>query len=113
MLAGDENMGEYKDALGRINNRSITVEIGDKTPQNPLARAVTILPYKNLDVVQLTPLGVYSNTFLINIISTPDGRNTYYKEFRLHYKYRLAETDRYKEVKAILRMEYNPRADEL
>ena len=113
MLAGDESFGEYKDALVRINKRSITVVIGDQTPQNPLARAVTIQPYRNIDVVQLTPLGVYNNTFLINIISTPDGRNTYYKEFRLHYKYRLAPTDRYKEVKAILRMEYNPREDQL
>lgn len=113
MLAGDETFGEYKDAEDRINDRSITVVIGDKTPQNPLAREVTIESYKNIDVVQLTPLGVYNNTFLINIISTPDGRKTYYKEFRLHYKYRLEETSRYKEVKAILRMEFNPREDQL
>lgn len=113
MLAGDESMGEYKTALERINDRSITIVVGDQIPQNPLARAVKIEPYKDIDVVQLTPLGVYNNTFLINIISTPDGRRTYYKEFRLHYKYRLNQNDRYKEVQAILRMEYNPRADQL
>lgn len=113
MIAGDESMGEYKTALERINGRSITITVGNQIPQNPLARSVNIEPFKDLDVVQLTPLGVYNNTFLINIISTPDGRNTYYKEFRLHYKYRLAPTDRYKEVQAILRMEYNPRADKL
>lgn len=113
MLAGDETFGDYKTALERINDRSITVEVGEQTPQNPLARAVTISSYKNIDVVQLTPLGVYNNTFIINIISTPDGRHTYYKEFRLHYKYRLQETDPYKQVQAILRMEFNPRADQL
>lgn len=113
MLAGDESMGEYKTALERINDRSITIVVGDQIPQNPLARAVKIEPYKDIDVVQLTPLGVYNNTFLINIISTPDGRRTYYKEFRLHYKYRLNQNDRYKQVQAILRMEYNPRADQL
>lgn len=113
MLAGDESMGEYKTALERINNGSITIVVGNQTPQNPLARSVNIEPYKNIDVVQLTPLGVYNNTYIINIISTPDGRKTYYKEFRLHYKYRLAKTDRYKEVQAILRMEFNPRADQL
>ena len=113
MLAGDESMGEYKTALERINDRSITIVVGDQIPQNPLARAVKIEPYKDIDVVQLTPLGVYNNTFLINIISTPDGRRTYYKEFRLHYKYRLNQNDRYKELQAILRMEYNPRADQL
>ena len=113
MIAGDEIMGEYKTALPAINNRSITVVVGEKTAQNPLARAVTIEPYRNIDVVQLTPLGVYNNTFLINIISTPDGRKTYYKEFRLHYKYRLLATSPYKEVKAILRMEFNPRANQL
>lgn len=113
MLAGDESFGDYKTALKGINDKSITIVVGGQTPQNPLSRAVTIEPYRNIDVVQLTPLGVYNNTFVINIISTPDGRRTYYKEFRLHYKYRLAQTSPYKEVKAILRMEFNPRADQL
>ena len=56
MLAGDEIMGEYKTALERINDRSITIVVGDQIPQNPLARAVKIEPYKDIDVVQLTPL---------------------------------------------------------
>lgn len=111
MLAGDETFDEYKTGLDKINKRSIMVTIGDKTPQNPLARFVTIEPYKTLDVVQMTPFEVYNNTYLINIISTPDGRKTYYKEFRLHYKYRLEKTDPYKEVQAILRMEFSPRAE--
>ncbi len=111
MMAGDEELGEYKTGYDRINERSIIITIGDQTSKNPLARNVTIAPYKTIDVVQLTPFETYDNTFLINIISTPDGRNTYYKEFRLHYKYRLNEADPYKEVKAILRMEYSPRAD--
>lgn len=125
MLAGDENMGEYKTALRRINERSIVVSVGEKTAQNPLARFVTIQPYKaryqpetsseppykTIEAVQMPPVDIYDNTYLINTISTPDGRKTHYKEFRLHYKYRLNSTDPYKEVKAILRMEYNPRAD--
>jgi hypothetical protein len=111
MLAGDEEFGEYKTALGRINEKSIMVTMGEQTSLNPLARHATIAPYKTIDVVQLTPFEMYDNTFLINIISTPDGRSTYYKEFRLHYKYRLNGSDPYKEVKAILRMEYSPRAD--
>ncbi len=111
MLARDENMGDYKTALSRINQMSIKINIGDKMTQNPLARFVTIEPYKTIDVVQMPPVDIYNNSYLINIISTPDGRSTYYKEFRLHYKYRLQSSQPYKEVKAILRMEYNPRAD--
>ena len=111
MLAGDEEFGEYKTALERINARSIKVVVGEQTSENPLARNVTVEPYKTIDVIQLTPIDMYDNTFLIHIISTPDGRSTYYKEFRLHYKYRLNPTNPYKEVKAILRMEYSPRAE--
>lgn len=111
MLAGDETFGDYKNALNNINRMSIKVTVGEKMAQNPLARAVTIEPYKTIEVEQMPPIDVYDNTYLINIISTPDGRSTYYKEFRLHYKYRLQPTDPFKEVKGILRMEYNPRAD--
>ena len=111
MLAGDETFGDYKNALNNINRMSITVTVGEKTAKNPLARSVTIKPYKTIEVEQMPPFEVYDNTYLINIISTPDGRSTYYKEFRLHYKYRLQPTHPFKEVKAILRMEYNPRAD--
>lgn len=111
MLAGDETFGDYKTALDNINRMSIKVVVGDQTAKNPLARAVTIEPYKTIEVEQMPPIDIYDNTYLINIISTPDGRSTYYKEFRLHYKYRLQPTHPFKEVKAILRMEYNPRAD--
>lgn len=111
MLAGDENFGDYKNALNNINRMSITVTVGEKTAANPLARSVTITPYKDIEVEQMPPIDIYDNTYLINTISTPDGRSTYYKEFRLHYKYRLQPTHPFKEVKAILRMEFNPRAD--
>ncbi len=111
MLAGDQNFGDYKNALDNINRMSIKVTVGEKTPENPLARFVAIEPYRSIDVVQLPPSDMYNNTFIINIISTPDGRSTYYKEFRLHYKYRLNSTQPYQEVKGILRLEYNPRAD--
>ena len=111
MMAGDETFGEYKKALDKINQRSIIVEVGDKTPQDPTARKVTILPYRTIDVQAMPPTGIYDNTFRINTITTPDGRSNYYKEFRLHYKYRLTSSDPYREVQAVLRKEYNPRAD--
>lgn len=111
MMAGDESLGDYNTALDRINKRSIKVTIGNQTPYDPSAREVKIETYKGVDVVQMAPKGIYDNTYLINAISTPDGRSTYFKEFRLHYKYRLNPTDPYREVEAIMRMEYNPRAE--
>lgn len=111
MLAGDEEMGDYITALTRINARSIVVNIENQTDYNSAAKHVTIESYKDIDVEQLPPSGIYDNTYLVNIISTPDGRSTYYKEFRLHYKYRINPTDAFKEVKGILRMEFNPRAE--
>lgn len=121
MMAGDEDMGDYKTARKRIVSQSIILEIGDQQPENPLARNLTIRAHDAVDdvdatpadVVQLTPIGEYDNTFLLNVIRTPDGRATYYKEFRLHYKYRLQPTDTYREVNAKLRYEFNPRVDNL
>ena len=119
MMAGDESFGDYKTALKGINTKSIVLEMGEQLPENPLAKTVTIKPYVGtgkdtpVDVVQLTPIGEYDNTFLLNVIRTPDGRATYYKEFRLHYKYRLAPNVPYREVNAKLRYEFNPRVDNL
>lgn len=119
LMAGDEDLGDYKAALDRINTKSIVLEMGDPLPENPLAKGLTIKPYVGygatnpIDVVQLTPIGEYDNTFLLNAIRTPDGRATYYKEFRLHYKYRLQPTAPYREVNAKLRLEYNPRVENL
>lgn len=119
LMAGDEDLGDYKAALDRINTKSIVLEMGDQLPENPLAKGLTIKPYVGdgatnpIDVVQLTPIGEYDNTFLLNAIRTPDGRATYYKEFRLHYKYRLQPTAPYREVNAKLRLEYNPRVENL
>lgn len=121
MMAGDEDLGEYKKARHNIVTKSIIVEIGEQLPDNPTAREVIIKPHPAaddvdadpVDVVQLTPIGEYDNTFLLNAIRTADGRATYYKEFRLHYKYRLKPTDVYREVNAKLRLEYNPRVENL
>lgn len=111
MMAGDESLGDYNTALGRINARSIIVTVGDQTPYNPAAKFLSISSYNSIEVLQMPPVDIYDNTFLINVISTPDGRSTYYKEFRLHYKYRLNASMPFKEVKGILRMEFNPRAE--
>lgn len=113
LMAGDESFSDYTTALDIINERSIILQMGAQLPENPLANQLTILPYKNIDVVQLTPIGEYDNTYLLNVIRTPDGRATYYKEFRLHYKYRLQATDLYKEVNAKLRYQFNPRVENL
>ena len=113
LMAGDESFSDYTTALDIINKGSIILEMGEQLPENPLAKELTILPYKDIDVMQLTPIGEYDNTYLLNVIRTPDGRATYYKEFRLHYKYRLQSTDRYREVNAKLRYQFNPRVENL
>lgn len=113
LMAGDESFSDYTTALDIINKGSIILKMGEQLPENPLAKELTILPYKDIDVVQLTPIGEYDNTYLLNVIRTPDGRATYYKEFRLHYKYRLQSTDRYREVNAKLRYQFNPRVENL
>ena len=113
LMAGDENFTDYTTALDIINKGSIILEMGAQLPENPLAKELTILPYQSIAVVQLTPIGEYDNTYLLNVIRTPDGRSTYYKEFRLHYKYRLKSTDLYREVNAKLRYQFNPRVENL
>ena len=113
LMAGDESFSDYTTALDIINKGSIILEMGEQLPENPLAKELTILPYKDIDVMQLTPIGEYDNTYLLNVIRTPDGRSTYYKEFRLHYKYRLKSTDLYREVNAKLRYQFNPRVENL
>ena len=113
LMAGDESFSDYTTALDIINKGSIILEMGEQLPENPLAKELTILPYKDIDVMQLTPIGEYDNTYLLNVIRTPDGRATYYKEFRLHYKYRLKSTDLYREVNAKLRYQFNPRVENL
>ena len=68
------------------------LEIGEQQPEIPQARELTIRAHDRVndvevdpvDVVQLTPIDDYDNTFLLNAIRTPDGRATYYMEFRLH-----------------------------
>lgn len=71
----------------------------------------------------MTPLGEYDNTFLLNEMQVLGGGNSkFYKEFRVHYKYRLLKVKQndgsfapgpMKTVQAKLRYEFNPRADQL
>ena len=113
LMAGDESFSDYTTALDIINKGSIILEMGEQLPENPLAKELTILPYKDIDVMQLTPIGEYDNTYLLNVIRTPDGRAPSYKEFRLPSPYRLQSTDRYREVNAKLRYQFNPRVENL
>ncbi len=106
----------YLKNLERISPDSIyflDYKIDPKKTPNYNPDKSHVLEVDPVDVVQLTPIDDYDNTFLLNAIRTPDGRATYYKEFRLHYKYRLESTAPYREVKAKLRYEFNPRVDNL
>lgn len=125
MMAGEESWHSYPKAAADIKQKSIIIEVGKQLPENPLAREVTIKPYnaEEIEVRMMTPLGDYDNTFLLNELAALGGGNsTHYKEFRLHYKYRLLRVKQsdgtYKpgplrEVQAKLRYQYNPRANEL
>lgn len=124
MLAGTENYGDYKKAAPQIRQKSITITVNKQLATDPKKRDVVITPYneKEMEVIMLTPLGEYDNTFYLNELTALGGGNsTYYKEFRLHYKYRLLNPQKdgtnnpgpYKEVKAKLRYQYNPRAEQL
>ena len=119
VLAGDLSMGATETALPRINAGSITLTLGEQTGWNPYARHVTITPFDTIEVEQLPPYRHFDNTFAYTSVSTPDGRITHFKEFRLHYKYRVNRSvpgwdhavtnDEWRVVQGILRMEYNPR----
>ncbi len=124
-LAGDEEYGDYKKALEQINQKSVIFEVGAQLPENPRARRLTIKPYRSeeIEVVQLTPEGIYDNAFELNELKVAGGgASTYYKEFRFHYKYRLLKqknsdgtvtVGKFKEVKGRLRHQYQPRAEQL
>lgn len=120
--AGDEEYGDIKTALPKINKMSVVFEVGEQLPENPLARLLTIKAYKSdgIEVVQMTPIGEFDNTFLLNEAKySSTGNSVFYKEFRVHYKYRLLEKQndgtvtpgQWKIVKAKLRHEYNPRKE--
>lgn len=125
-LAGDEKWDDYTKALHDINVKSIVATIGSKTVTNPSAYNVTLKPFKqdSLEVEMLTPVGEYNNTFLLNELGGSASTNpTYFKEFRLHYRYRVMKNAKqsdgtwkvgpWKEVLAKMRYQYNPRADKL
>lgn len=125
-LAGDEKYDDYKTALHDINVRSMVITVGKQTATNPSAYYVTLTPYMkdSLEMEMLTPVEDYDNTFAYTTIGGGSAQvATYYKEFRLHYKYRVMKDKKdsqgnytagpWKEVKCKMRYQYNPRADEL
>lgn len=111
MLAGDERWKEYKDALEIINERSIVLEVGEKDQRDGSSYKVTIKPYKTIEVVQMPALYEYPNTYRLVEDKLPGGRSEYYKEFRLHYKYRVKPENPFKEVKACFRLRVEKHAD--
>lgn len=125
-LAGDEKWDNYEKALHDINVKSIVATIGSQTVTNPSAYNVTLKPFKqdSLEVEMLTPVGEYNNTFLLNELGGSASTNaTHFKEFRLHYRYRVMKNAKqndgtwkagpWKEVMTKMRYQYNPRADKL
>ncbi|MDO5035394.1 MAG: DUF4361 domain-containing protein [Porphyromonas sp.] len=113
MLAGDETYKDYKEALEDINAKSIVLEIGDMDPKDDSSRKVSIKPYKTIEVVQLPALPKYPNTYRLVEDKLPGGRSEYYKEFRIHYKYRTDPNAAWKEVKANFRQRVEKYADKL
>lgn len=124
MLAGNENYGDYKKAAPQIKQKSVVFTVGKQLETDPKKREVVVTPYNTneMEVIMLTPIGEYDNTFYLNeLVALGGGNSTYYKEFRLHYKYRLLNPQKdgtnkpgpFKEVKAKLRHQYNPRAEQL
>lgn len=111
LLAGDETWKDYKDALEIINERSIVLEVGEKDPRDGSSHKVTIKPYKTIEVVQMPAIYEYPNTFRLVEDKLPGGRSEFYKEFRLHYKYRVSPDEPFKEVKACLRLRVDKHAD--
>lgn len=121
-LAGNEEEGNNanKDPRQR-QQRSLVVTVGEQTPANAKQRFVTLRPYdsKHMEIEMLNPIGEYNNTIYLREDNANGGISTFYKEFRLHYKYRLLNPQangenkpgNWKEVKANLRHEYNPRAE--
>ena len=111
MMAGDETWKDYKDALDIINERSIILEVGEKDPRDGNSYKVSVKPYKTIEVVQMPALFEYPNTYRIVEDKLPGGRSEFYKEFRLHYKYRVAADHPYKEVKACFRLKVDKHSD--
>lgn len=124
MLAGNEDYGDYKTAAAQIKQKSIVITIGKQLEVDPSKYQLNIEPCdtKQMEVIMLTPIEEFDNTFYYNK-QEPLGAGvaTYYKEFRVHYKYRLLNPQEdgtnkpgnYKEVKAKLRYQYNPRSEQL
>ena len=124
MLAGNEDYGDYKKAAPQIKQKSVVFTVGKQLQTDPKKREAVVTPYdaNEMEVVMLTPIGEYDNTFYLNeLVALGGGNSTYYKEFRVHYKYRLLNPQKdgtnkpgpFKEVKAKLRHQYNPRAEQL
>lgn len=114
-IAGNEDAGDYKKDPTALRQKSVVITIGAKKETNPLARDIVVTPHDKavMEVKMLNPIGEYDNTILLNeLVALGGGNSTFYKEFRVHYKYRLNSGD-WKEVKAKLRYQYNPRADRL
>ena len=90
MMAGDEDLGDYKTARSRIVSKSIILEIGEQQPENPQARELTIRAHDRVndvevdpvDVVQLTQSMITTTHSCSNAIRTPTDVPLNYKEFR-------------------------------
>lgn len=126
-VAGQENYSDYSNALDWINTHSLVFIIGSQTDTNPNAYNVDYESYKpgEVEIQKMNPIDEYDNTYRINSIGGSAATTaTYYKEFRMHYRYRITKNSSttrngvttytagpWKEVKAILRYSFNPRSE--
>lgn len=126
MIVGSETKANGVKDLDFINQNSVVLTIGDKTSTDPRAKHVTIAPYKEgeVEVEMLNPIEEYKNIYLVNSVGGSASTNaSYFKEFRLHYRYRIMKATKEKDgtfkpspwkvVKAIMRNSFNPRSERL
>ncbi|WP_229717330.1 BT_3987 domain-containing protein [Parapedobacter defluvii] len=91
IMVGNET---YSSEVGVFNRGAIILRIGEDNK-------VTILPYKDVEILQIDGDKDYPNTFSIE----DDGFKTY-KTFLLHYYFRMSGT--VYEMKEELRLEFDP-----
>jgi hypothetical protein len=98
--------------LAFIQNETLFLEVQGATSMSLTDSVkVKVLPSsRNITVTQIDTVAAYSNIFKITTELSPGGKIKYYKNFRLHYQYRLANGTS-EIIKEDLRLEFKPEAE--
>jgi hypothetical protein len=101
--------GNSNKLLSFLQNETIVVEVTGPTSMSLTDSVkVKVLPYtRNIEVTQIDTVAAYSNIFKITTELSAGGKIKYYKNFRLHYWFRLASGVE-ETVKEDLRLEFRP-----